>query len=430
MAIGKAISQKDISFTESLDTMIQLPNPDKEVKRVERILKLSALFSEQLILSATQFVDNLGIRRLFLKDDCFKDFLGETVLVGMYPGISSFYELIEDQLGRYMKYSSFPSTLRNMIEDGKVQDPSHLFRLTYRMGFMDFINELDERYSDDEKRKDVKFRSYPELVEKNLERKSELQHRKARNLCEELLDRTEHELRLRNKDTADRTIYLQVIDKSERSYDKDTRDIVKRFFVNEPYNRNFWESNAFNCLTHPNENDTTLYRKAFGDAFERTENSKNLIRLPPFSLDEAIHLKDLDFGSLLSLRSTYGDIIKKHLQKIRNAKDHDHAWDRLQGYLNFIIPKIKEIYIEKRVKRKIKKIQIAALGCSLAQDIYGLYFGVPYLTPEISIVKSSFALFVTGLVEPHYIRRQTKRFKETEEYLRSTTINSKSHRED
>ncbi|CAD7769688.1 hypothetical protein AIOGIFDO_00663 [Candidatus Methanoperedenaceae archaeon GB37] len=72
------IDRNNISFNESLDTVRQYSDDNLEEKRVELIIKMGALFSEQIILSDTQFVDNKGVRNLFLNrlgEKGFQDFL-------------------------------------------------------------------------------------------------------------------------------------------------------------------------------------------------------------------------------------------------------------------------------------------------------------------------------------------------------------------
>lgn len=270
------VPKKDLSFTESLDTVLQ-----HSKQRVEGIFKLSALFSEQIILSDTQFVDNNGIRDLFLKKG-FQDFLGEIAIVGMRPrtDISSFRELVEVQIKEQrMRFSSFPFEVQRAVEKGIVKDLDDLNASYPKLRFEEFIDKSDDVYDRTKNKIKVEYQSYPDLVEKSLERKDELQDEGAKDLCKNLMQITKEELKSKNKEEPQRTDFYSAIENSKKyypykEYSSYSQYIVKRFFVDYAYNKNFWGTNGFNTLTHPDIGVTKVFKKAYTNIAQEFDSGK------------------------------------------------------------------------------------------------------------------------------------------------------------
>ncbi len=398
--------QGDFSFTESLDTVIQptliAPTfiiPEEEEKRVARIFKLSALFSKRIILSDTQFVDNQGIRVLFLKDRGFRDFLNEIAIVGMRPSAPDFTELVKQQLNARMEFSSFDYRTKMLVKAGRIEGGiDELFELTAHLRFEDFIKMLNKEYlyKSSEKKCKVNFEPYPERVEKSLNNKklvANLQDNDAKRLCKEIMDRAKEELKKSpDKKEIDRTTFYSAVKNSP--YSDDTKNIVKRFFIDREYTKNFWDTNGFNCLTHPRNEDTLLFRKAFPKIAEGTDLSKKSdkvkrIELPPLTSEGLIYLDKVDFEFLSALRHDFkGTIEKDYLDPIQSPDDTKYARKSLQEYFNFLLPKIQKHYEDKGFKtiKKVNKVLAFLTGGSVGLTLADISFGIPYTTPEISFL--------------------------------------------
>lgn len=419
---------KNIAFTESLDTVNQ-GHDSTETTRVENIFKLSALFSKQIILSDTQFVDNRGIRDLFLNNKDFQDFLGKTTLVGLRPRISSFSELVEQQIKGKFRYSSFPSKVQKAVERGEIKNIYHLNSRYPELQFEYFIEKLDDLYDKTKNKINVDYQSYANLVEKSLERADNLQDIGAKKLCSELMSRTKDELKLKNKENPDRSIFYSTIEKSP--YNSQSKNIVKRFFIDYEYNRNFWDTNGFNCLTHPNNEDTNTFKQGYTNIAEEFESNKYMIELPPFHSDGKLYFEDIDFEFLYNLHSdTYNKrLIDKFLSQIQSAKDPNSAEESLKDYLDFLMPLVRERYMKKG-KTHVKKVDIMA-GYLIGGGLSYLTFGIPYITPELSFIiggpgATHFALVISNLIHKWRISpRQNEKFNDVEKLLRQTDITSK-----
>lgn len=308
------IDRNNISFNESLDTVRQYSDDNLEEKRVELIIKMGALFSEQIILSDTQFVDNKGVRNLFLNrlgENGFQDFLSETIMVGIRPGFSSFSELVDQQIKKGMIFSSFPSKPRKAIVNGDIKNIYALNTLYPNLRFKPYIEALDKIYEDLNKIC-IPYdpRSFPDLVEKNLENTKELDAH-AKRLCGELMSRTKGELKLKMEENPPgRSDFYNAIDKSP--YNPKSKEIVKRFFVDSAYNKNFWDANEFNALNHPSENDANLFAYAYPNIVKEFESSKDIIKLPTIHSEVKINLNEIDFNFLHTLHTDN----KKEIEKL------------------------------------------------------------------------------------------------------------------
>lgn len=414
------IDRNNISFNESLDTVRQYSDDNLEEKRVELIIKMGALFSEQIILSDTQFLDNKGVKNLFLNrlgENGFQDFLSETIMVGIRPGFSSFSELVDQQIKKGMIFSSFPSKPQKAIVNGDIKNIDALHTLYPNLRFKPYIVELDKIYEDLNKI-DIKFKSFPDLVEKNLENTKELNAHPKR-LCEELIGRTKDELKLKKKEKPDRSDFYNAIDKS--SYNPKSKETVKRFFVDSAYNENFWDANEFNALNHPNENDANLFAYAYPNIVKEFETSKDIIKLPPIPSDIKIDLNEINFNFLHTLHTDNKKEIEK-LSLIRSAKNVESADEKLEKYITFLTQEVKDFYNKNGLRRHIKPIKIAVYGNLAMIHDWGVMNFVP---PEISfcIDKGYTVLFITGLMDYFVLEpRQNKRFTVIEKYLKETKL--------
>lgn len=412
------IDRNNISFNESLDTVRQYSDDNLEEKRVELIIKMGALFSEQIILSDTQFVDNKGVRNLFLNrlgEKGFQDFFSETIMVGIRPGFSSFSELVDQQIKKRMIFSSFPSKPRKAIVNGDIKNIYALNTLYPNLRFKPYIEALDKIYEDLNKI-DIKYKSFPDLVEKNLESTKELEAH-AKRLCGELMSRTKDELKM--KENPDRSDFYNAIDKSP--YNFKSKEIVKRFFVDSAYNENFWDANEFNALNHPSESDANLFAYAYPNIVKEFESSKDIIKLPPIPSDIKIDLNEINFNFLHTLHTDNKKEIEK-LSLIRTAKNVESADEKLEKYINFLTQEVKDFYNKNGIRRHIKPIKIAVYGNLAMIHDWGVMNFVP---PEISfcIDKGYTVLFITGLMDYFVLEpRQNKRFTVIEKYLKETKL--------
>jgi len=414
------IDRNNISFNESLDTVRQYSDDNLEEKRVELIIKMGALFSEQIILSDTQFVDNKGVKNLFLNrlgENGFQDFLSETIMVGIRPGFSSFSELVDQQIKKGMIFSSFPSKPQKAIVNGEIKNIDALHTLYPNLRFKPYIEALDKIYENLNKI-DITFKSFPDLVEKNLENTKEL-HANPKRLCGELIGRTKDELKLNKKEKPDRSDFYNAIDKS--SYNPKSKEIVKRFFVDSAYNENFWDANKFNALNHPSENDANLFAYAYPNIVKEFETNKDIIKLPPIPSDVKIDLNEINFNFLHTLHTDNKKEIEK-LSLIRTAKDVESADEKLEKYINFLTQEVKDFYNKNGLRRHIKPIKIAVYGNLAMIHDWGVMNFVP---PEISfcIDKGYTVLFIIGLMDYFVLEpRQNKRFTVIEKYLKETKL--------
>lgn len=417
------IDRNNISFNESLDTVRQYSDDNLEEKRVELIIKMGALFSEQIILSDTQFVDNKGVRNLFLNrlgEKGFQDFFSETIMVGIRPGFSSFSELVDQQIKKRMIFSSFPSKPRKAIVNGDIKNIYALNTLYPNLRFKPYIEALDKIY-EDLNTIDIKYdpKSFPDLVEKNLENTKELDAH-AKRLCEELMSRTKDELKLKMEENPGRSDFYNAIDKSP--YNPKSKEMVKRFFVDSAYNKNFWYANKFNALNHPGENDANLFASAYPNIVKEFESSKDIIKLPTIPSEVKINLNEIDFNFLHTLHTDNKKEIEK-LSLIRTAKNVESADEKLENYINFLTQEVKDLYMKKGLKKLIKPIKIIA-HASLGLSYLGTKMN--YITPEISFcipATSYFVLSITDLIDEYVILpRQNKRFTVIEKYLKETKL--------
>ncbi|CAD7769693.1 hypothetical protein AIOGIFDO_00664 [Candidatus Methanoperedenaceae archaeon GB37] len=229
-------------------------------------------------------------------------------MVGIRPGFSSFSDLVDQQIKKRMIFSSFPNKPREAIVNGEIKNIDALNTLYPNLRFKPYIEALDKIYEDLNKI-NIKYKSFPDLVKKNLENTRELEAH-AKRLCEELIGRTKNELKLKKKEKPDRSDYYNATDKSP--YDPKSKEIVKRFFVDSAYNKNFWYANEFNALNHPGENDANLFAYAYPDIVKEFETSKDIIKLPPIPSDIKINLNEITFNFLHTLHTDN----KKEIEKL------------------------------------------------------------------------------------------------------------------
>lgn len=430
---------QDISFIESLDTVNQdIRFPEEEKIRTEHIFKLSALFSKRIILSDTQIVDNLGIQELFLEDKGFQDLLNEFTLVGMRPKASNFKMLVEQQLKDGMRFSSFEPLIRMQVESRTIENLDKLSSITHNLRYNTFIEKLDCDFLKSNKKHKIEYKSYPELVENNLkEMQNKILHNGARKLSNELMDKANKEWEHTGKKAIDRTIFYSVIDES--NYTDEAKGIVKRFFVDRQYNKNFWYTNGFNCLAHSSNKDYNLFRTAFPNLTEEMflkENGTKSIKNKKFDFSVTppglLYLDLIDFHSLCAFRHDFKKTIEGYLDSIQKSEDTESALKNLRDYIQFLVPSINKYYENKKLKDWFSKaVKVTAVGASIiavAEKISPeMAFGIPYITPENSIsigglaVGAAFILLIKNLVDVIPNSKQSKICYEFERCLMEET---------
>ncbi len=389
--------KRNISFIESLDTVKQNHHsvntfPAGEINRVSQIFKLSSLFSHSLILTDTQFVDNVGIRELFLQDEGFKEFIKESTFVGMRKDFSNFTDLVNTQLSSKMLFSSLDDSTNRIIKESSEGLNIHKLPPNYSLKkFGKFIEDLDNIFLDPAKKIEIDYRSnyaYPERLKNSLEKRiNTLEPNGARRICNDLLDK----LCSNEGKSISRSALYSFLEGYKNTYSSDDIEIVRRFFVDSEYNKNFWytDDNKFNCMLHSNEEDENLWKKAFykedkyytGETFE--------FKKIEFPCEDFLYLNQIDFNSLSDFRRKYKNYMKAKLSRIQKAKDNEEAQEKFTDYLLFLSNHISENSEEKGLKNLIAKhsIKIGVLAflseCAIPM-FAGSTSSIP-ITPDISI---------------------------------------------
>lgn len=438
------VTSNDMSFIENLDSVkqdrIQASYlPEYEVNRISQSFKLSARFSNSIILLDTQFVDNLGFRELFIRDEGFRRLLNETTFVGMREGISDFTALVDSQLSKKMIFSSLEDSTNRMIRDSGGINSIEKLPNTGRIGkFKDFIARLDDEYLCTTKKINVHFDSYSDNLKNNIEaRINDLQPYGAKRICLDLLDT----LNLKEGEDISRSTLYSLLDEYKKKYSTEDVEIVRRFFIDLEYNKNFWFTNKFNCLTHSDDEDTSLFNKAFPKykekQFHLTKN--DTINKTEFSLNSEgrLYLDDIDFDFIANLRKNNKIQIDKHFDRIQKYKSDDDTNVKFDKYLNFLLPKINEHYEEKGCLNLISKTTpliytvSASIGAGIALAEYNpeMIFGIPHSSPELrfcirgaAVVGSALTAIANLVDQGHKKRRfkQNKRYNDFKSCLEDT----------
>lgn len=391
---------EDISYSEKLDTTMQLKDDDElEVSRIASILKLSSLFSKKLILSDSQFIDNRGIRILFNRDKNFRKFISKITLVGTRKGVNNFRELAESQLNYRMLFSSFPNDINDKIKSGKLGTFKKLCNLTYKIGFEKYIEKLDDIFSEKNKNIKVKYGNYANLVRESINiNKERILDKNAKKLAEELIPAAEEEIKKQGISEPTRTTFLNVIRKSK--YDNDSQHFVKRFFLDKEYNKNFWCTNNFNRLSHTDEFDDCIYKNIIRRNKIKIESSKfkkvnlKITKLPPLQADKHLLLRELNFDFFIDCH----DEISKSLNNLHKIDKRGLSELQLkenisESYCNHISKIISLIYqYNKRKANGFKKrsllvgVTATLISGAFSTPYISEYLNIPIITPSLSVI--------------------------------------------
>jgi hypothetical protein len=437
------VTPNDMSFIENLDSVRQNRNqksylPENEINRISQSFKLSALFSNSIILLDTQFVDNFGFRELFLRDKGFRRLLNETTFVGMREGVSDFTSLVNSQLSKKMIFSSLEDSSNKMIRDAGEINSIEKLPNTGRIGtFKNFIARLDDEYLCTAKKVDVRFDSYADNLKDNIEaRINDLQSYGAKKICLKLLDK----LNTKEEEDISRSDLYSLLEKYKSEHSTEDVEIVRRFFIDLEYNRNFWYTNKFNCLTHSDDEDISLYNKAFPKYNEKllpfTKSDTTEFSL---SSEGRLYLDYIDFDFIASFREKNKAQIEKHFDRIQKYKSDDDTNEKFDKYIDFLLPQVNEYYEGKGWGNFISKstplIDIVSVGITTGIGLAGLYpekiFGTSHLSPELTFclagatVASGVLVSIANLVNSDHENRrmkQNKRYCEFERCLKSTTF--------
>jgi len=422
--------EQNIFFPKTLDTVLQNPklidnlNNLQEMQRVEYILKEGGLFSENILLSATQFIDNRGIRDILFRGKGFKNFLVEKVKVGMWSDLSSFSNLVNQQIKDNMIFSSFPSEAQNAIKNGKINNIIDLDKKFPQLHFKYFIEKLDEIYDTKKNIFKLKFQSYPDLVENNLEQNiDKIDNIEVKSLCSELMERTETEFKLHEDDEITRSIFYLAVDKSP--YNPISKNIVKHFLLDYEYNRNLYETNNLNCLTHITDEDTKLFNAAFSNIPKEFKSAEYKI-VDSFESEGKINLDLIDFDFIANLYSEYKNRFETYLPQIRNAKDTESIKESHQSYFDFLIPHIQNQVREKQ-KESNKKVKIG-ITIIVGLGTSSLTLGMPYLNTGIGTLAAGIGggligYSIEGLLENQlFLPRQTAQLNEVKTCLENIRL--------
>lgn len=328
------ISNDKLYFISSLDPGNQKQDNNEEITRTKDIFKLSSLFSEKIVLSDTQVVDNKGIKDLFLSDENFQDFFCSSVHVGMRKGKSSFCEVVEEQIEAGIKYSFLPPNIQKEIESHNIKNLDHLNRLYPKLKFDSFIKKLDNMYQFDENIKKIDYGSnfdlYPKRVENIIEKPNFIQSLKnpdAKKLCSAIMSMASREMELKKKPHITRSIFYSAIEKSP--YSEEVKNTVKTTLIDRAYTENFWDFQGFNCLKHQSEGEI----KALNKVCNRNYRSDQVINISCASVKNKLNLDDINFKFLKEFHSTNEDLIGANFSHIRKL-DTRIQRKRKEGYPN------------------------------------------------------------------------------------------------
>lgn len=314
------ISNEKLYFIASLDSTYQYQSNKEETIRASTILKLSSLFSEHIILSDSQIVDNKGIKNLFVSDENFLDFFCESVVVGMRKGKKSFTEIVEEQIKNGMKYSSLPPSVQKQIEDKDIKNLDHLDRLYPELKFGLFLERLDEKY-DSKKIIEIDYgknlNRFPERVEEFLDNPffmANFSNPDVKRLCDELMYLASREMELKTSSQITRSIFYSAIQKS--IYPEEVKKTVKESIINRAYSENVWKDRGFNCLDHRSGEDVRFFNKVCN----RNSMNDQIVKISYANVKNKMDLDGINFKFLNELHSENEDLIEKNFSSIRNSE--------------------------------------------------------------------------------------------------------------
>lgn len=340
------ISNDKLYFVASLDSINQYQDNKEETIRINTVLKLSSLFSEEIILPDSQIVDNKGIKNLFISDENFQDFFSECVTVGMRKGKKSFYDLIEEQIGRGMRFSSLPPKVQKQIEDKEIKNLAHLDNLHPELKYGLFVEKLDEM-CDFKKIKEIDYGSnydlYPQRVEKILEDSmfmANFTNPDVKRLCDDLMNLASKEMKSINSPHITRSIFYSAIKKS--IYSEEVKRTVKESIIDRAYNENFWKERGFNCLNHRSGEDITFLNKVCN----RSSNNQ-IVKISYANVKNKIDLDKIDFKFLKEFHLKNKTMIEENFNSIRNS----------------------ETFLNKSINEKSPEIDVKFAESTLAKDI-------------------------------------------------------------
>lgn len=219
------------------------------------------------------------------------------------------------------------------------------------------------------------------------------------------------------------SIFYLAVDKSP--YNPISKNIVKHFLLDYEYNRNLYETNSLNCLTHTTDKDTKLFNAAFSNIPKEFKSAKYKI-VDSFESEGKINLDLIDFDFIANLYSEYKNRFENYLPQIRNAKDIESLKESHQSYFDFLIPLIQNQVMKKQTennrKVKIGVAMIVGLGTS------SLTLGMPYLntgigTVALGIGSGLIGYSIEGLFENQiFLPRQTAQLDEIKKYLENIRL--------
>lgn len=312
------VSDEQLYFVSSLDSVKQNQDNRKEIIRTKNILKLSSLFSENIILYDTQLVDNKGIQDLFLSDKNFQDFFCESITVGMRKDGNTFHDIVDKQIKNGMRYSSLPLPIQTKIERKEIKGLDHLNSLHTDLKLGQFVKILDEKYEESKNIKEIDYGSnyntYPTRVKEYVENEPIIANFKnlyVKELCDQLMDMASKEMDSKKGNHITRSIFYSAIEKSP--YSEEVKKTVKWHIIDKLYNENFWKGRGFNCFDHYSEK----YVEFLNDVCTKNSFNNQKFNISYATFPNKINLDNIDFKFLKEFHSENKKEIKDNFSEIR-----------------------------------------------------------------------------------------------------------------
>ncbi|MBN1437868.1 MAG: hypothetical protein JW929_00530 [Anaerolineales bacterium] len=433
----------DNTFVEALDTVFQIRNPDRDARRVSRLLTGSILYSRGLAFSDTMLIDNLGLRRLFRKNSAFRELISQIGVAGIRNGSDNLLSVVEKQIKSGMIFSSFPEQLRNKVKNNKLDEvtitPDEVF--SKEPEYYRYIEALDNALN----RTNNKFTASWEVYETVLKRlidkeKLQLADKGAIYILDGLIDRTRIYAASKGRKRIDRSDYYKVVRQGiglEYPGPDNSQQIVIEFFVDRAYRENFWMNNNVSIVSFTSKKGAELFKSAFPEREKMLRymdlNNSKIIKLPSIEIDTKaiISLDQLDFDFHIGLREE--NISLDYLDTIYKAEDDGEAKTVLREYWLYIDSKIAEYYKKKKKPQLLKNgkmaIEIVAITAE-GLNLYSALRAYQQLSPNLTILLSAAgAVLIVELVKTLYGKieeterdKQTKTEQDLKKYFRDVII--------
>jgi hypothetical protein len=414
--------KRDTSFCSNLDTVLQQKDNLDEKIRVARTLKLAALFSTNIVLSDTQFIDNLGLRALFLNEPDFRDFAYSSapdglppLLVGMRAEARNLRDVLADMIDVARKkkgpmlFSSFSRHQQQNLEEFHRKGEISL-EAFYSIAGRRFEEYLEHTLTDIycEKGKvyaDYDLRiNYPELVKKQIQGIDNFFLNSVRrgfiNIIH-CIESWEGDMPPTRTDLYREVEKLDVTPQVMRE--------IKRVALDVPYNVNFVFGYQVNLLTERELSPSLLRHTAPNLLHDIVRTVDNQTAFTPITLIQkpktTLFLDEMDFGMIRKIREAPD--WAKNIRQISQTKDFIEMRKALATHIEFLLEQVEKSFRDRKDKQHLLyRDDLGSVAAKIGLPVsggFGIGVGVATLLGLTSLVgglgiAGGLTVLISGLV--------------------------------